>query len=171
MRVRQWPFIPTINSWWTDGRQDRSGRATLRAMERTSGEFVWARIIDIGLGVSIIKVKAHVPFSMVQERGMTLQDWCGMDWQTRGPKRVVQRPSPRPQSRLIIRRGLPPLLGIDGSLGMQLSGVLMTLPRTRLHRLGLLGRRLPRLAINHTSYGETIKPRGAGHAGPRRRGL
>ena len=36
-----------------------------------------ARVLDIGQGVQIVKVKAHVPFALVQERKMTWQDWCG----------------------------------------------------------------------------------------------
>ena len=38
---------------------------------------VWARIKEIGLGIHIVKVKAHLQFAYVQRGIISQQDWCG----------------------------------------------------------------------------------------------
>ena len=46
----------------------------------------WARNNDVGPGINIVKVKAHVPFARVQQGAMTFQNWCGNSLADSGAK-------------------------------------------------------------------------------------
>ena len=37
----------------------------------------WAKCADLGPGINVVKVKAHVSFAKVQQGAMSLQDWGG----------------------------------------------------------------------------------------------
>ena len=70
--------VHTDNQQVVDGWE--AGKAWSCASNRDGADLwrsFWSRMHDIGPGIQIVKIKAHVPFSRVQERQMSWQDWCG----------------------------------------------------------------------------------------------
>ena len=109
------PTIHTDNQQVVDG--VRLGKSWPCAPERDGADIwqrVWHQLEDIGPGMHIVKVKAHLPFSKVQDGHISLQDWCGNGVLIYGRWRDARSPPNCPQYRSTTHDRRRPWLGIVG---------------------------------------------------------